>query len=205
MLLTDREDIKPLLCRDRLREFKWTIPNVETKTTVTDQWEKDKKFSKFGKLFKANRTVQDTEIKIKIKFLIQLKRRITEKPCQAHFAKDRDEIVTTDASQTGIAISLWQKQNNNTIRPIAFASRYLKGAEQNYLIEELEQLAVVWGLEKFRFYLYGKNVNLHTDHQTLETLIKRNRVRWQYSARLTKWLDWSAHFELSKKHTARKN
>ena len=105
-----------------------------------------------------------------------MKKLLTEEPCLAHDAKDRDNIVTTDASKTGLGVTLWQKQSDGEIKPIAFGSRYLNESEQNYSIGELELLAVVWGLEKFRFYLYGKKVFLYTDHQALEPLIKRNRA-----------------------------
>ena len=83
----------------------------------------------------------------------QLKQMLTEKPCLAHYAKDKCNMVTTDASKTGLSITLWQKQDNGAIKPIAFGSRYLNDTEKNYSIGELELLAVVWGLEKFCFYL----------------------------------------------------
>ena len=130
---------------------------------------------------------------------------LTEEPCLAHYAKDRENIVTTDASKTGLGITLWQKQSNGEIKPIDFGSRYLNDSEKNYSIGELELLAVVWGLEKFRFYLYGKKVFLYTDHQALEPLIKRNRCNRQYSARLTRWLDRLAHFDIAIQHIARSN
>ena len=61
-------------------------------------------------------------------------------------------MVTTDASKTGLGITLWQKQDNGEMKPIAFGSRYLNDTEKNYSIGELELLAVVWGLEKLRFF-----------------------------------------------------
>ena len=114
-------------------------------------------------------------------------------------------MVTTDASKTGLGITLWQKQDDGELKPIAFGSRYLNNTEKNYSIGELELLAVVWGLEKFRFYLYGKKVHLYTDHQALEPLIKRNRSNHQYSARLTRWLDRLAHFDIAVQHIAGRN
>ena len=62
---------------------------------------------------------------------------------------------------------------------------------------KVELLAVVWELEKFPFYLYGKNVFSYTDHQALEPLIIPNRCNKQYSATLTRWLDRFAHFDIS--------
>ena len=134
-----------------------------------------------------------------------IKKMLTEEPCLAHYAKDRENIVTTDASKTGLGITLWQKQSDGEIKPIAFGSRYINDSEKNYSIGELELLAVVWGLEKFRFYLYGKKVFLYTDHQALEPLIKRKRCYRQYSARLTRWLDRLAHFDIAIQHIAGSN
>ena len=34
---------------------------------------------------------------------------VTEGPCLAHYAKENDNMVTTDASKTGFGITLWQK------------------------------------------------------------------------------------------------
>ena len=48
------------------------------------------------------------------------------------------------------------KQNNNELQPIAFTSRDLNDFEKKISVSELELLAIVWGLECFRFHLYSK-------------------------------------------------
>ena len=48
-------------------------------------------------------------------------------------------------------------------------------------------------------------VHLFSNHQALEPLIKRNRAYPQNSARLPRWLDGLAHFDISIKDTAGKN
>ena len=58
------------------------------------------------------------------------KEMLTEEPCLAHYAKDRENIVTTDASKTGLGITLWQKQSDGEIIPIAFGSRYLNDSKK---------------------------------------------------------------------------
>ena len=62
----------------------------------------------------------------------------TESPCLAHYAKDKDDMVTTDANKTGLGITLWQKQDNGNIKPIADGRRYLNDTGKNYSIGELE-------------------------------------------------------------------
>ena len=117
-----------------------------------------------------------------------IRKMLTEEPALAHYAKDKDNIVTTDASNTGLATAIWQKQVDGELKPIAFGSRFLNDSEKNYSIGELELLAIVWGLEKKNFVstCTEKKVFLYTDHQALEPLIKRNRCNKQYSARLTR-------------------
>ena len=63
----------------------------------------------------------------------------------------------------------------------------------------------MWGLEKFRFDLYGKKVYLYTDHQAIEPLIKGNRSNKQYTARQTRCLDRLTHFDISIQHIAGSN
>ena len=60
------------------------------------------------------------------------------------------------------------------------------------------------GIREIRFYLYGKQVQLFSEHQALEPLLKRNKTNKQFSARLTRWLDRLNHFDISLKHTAGK-
>ena len=132
------------------------------------------------------------------------KQELTTLPCLAHYNGNKENIVTTDARKTGLGVAVWQQQGNRELKPIAYASRYLNDAEKKYSIGELELLAVVWGLERFRFHLYGKHVQLFSDHQALEPLLKRNITNKQNSARLTRWLDRLNHFDICLKQTAGK-
>ena len=86
--------------------------------------------------------------------------------------------------------TLWQKQIDGNLKPIRFASGFLSETEKMYDINDLELLAVAWGLKHFRLYISGKPTELITDHQALELLIKRNRSNKTYSARLTGLIDW---------------
>ena len=56
---------------------------------------------------------------------------------------------------------------------MCYASRSLSSAEKNYAQIEKELLAIVYGCTKFDQYVYGKKVNVHTDHKSLEALFKK--------------------------------
>ena len=58
-------------------------------------------------------------------------------------------------------------------QPIAYASRALTKTEQNYAQIEKELLAVVFGMEKFHQYTYGRKTYVHSDHKPLERLYKK--------------------------------
>ena len=85
----------------------------------------------------------------------QLKKEITEAPCIAHFDPKKGNVITTDACNTGLGAILWQNEGK-FFRPVAFASRFLTDCEKKYAMNELELLGVLWGLEYFRYYVYGK-------------------------------------------------
>ena len=81
----------------------------------------------------------------------------------------------------------------------------MNDTEKSCSTGEQELLAVLWGLEVFRFYFYGRKVYLYTDHQALEPLKKRNRCNEQHSANLFRWLERLAHFDIAIQHIAGSN
>jgi len=76
-------------------------------------------------------------------------------------------ILQTDASNVGIGAVLLQEVSG-VKHPICFASRKLLSRERHYSTIERECLAIVWGIQKFERYLYGKPFILETDHQPLQ-------------------------------------
>ena len=72
--------------------------------------------------------------------------------------------VMCDASGTGLGASL----NLQREQPVAYASRALTTTEQVYSQIEKERLAVVFAIERFDQYVYGRSVR--SDHQPLETI-----------------------------------
>ena len=82
---------------------------------------------------------------------------------------DKVFILRTDASESGLGAVLLQKHDEHVF-PVAFASKKLAGASKSYATVEKECLAIVWAIEKFQTYLYGREFTLQTDHQPLPYL-----------------------------------
>ena len=59
-------------------------------------------------------------------------------------------------------------------------------------------------VRKLQILRLRKKVNLLTDHQALQPLLKRNRVHKQNRATLTRWLDRLSHFDVNAQYTAAK-
>ena len=90
-------------------------------------------------------------------------------PILAYFDPGKDTTVTADASKDGIGAAILQDGH-----PLAFASRSLTSAEQNYAQIEKETLAVTFACERFHQYLYGgKQFTVQSDHKPLETIINK--------------------------------
>ncbi|XP_043062900.1 uncharacterized protein LOC122319558 [Drosophila yakuba] len=85
----------------------------------------------------------------------KLKISLTSKPVVTSYRIDAEHEVHTDASAIGLAGVLMQKDDDQ-LKPIAYYSRSTSKPEKNYHSYELEALAVVESLERFKYYIYGK-------------------------------------------------
>ena len=60
-------------------------------------------------------------------------------------------------------------------RPIAYASRSLAPAEKQYSQLEKEALAIVFGINKFHQFLYGRKFVILSDHKPLQGLFNETK------------------------------
>lgn len=89
-----------------------------------------------------------------------------------------------DASPVGLGAVLIQFQGNEP-RIIAYANRSLTAPEMNYAQTEKEALALVWAVERFHYFLFGRFFELITDHKALETLFG---PKSKPCARIERWV-----------------
>ena len=77
-------------------------------------------------------------------------------------------ILHTDSSLDGLGAVLYQKDPEDKLRVIAYASRSLSKSEKNYPAHKLEFLAMKWAItDKFKEYLYGAPFEVFTDNNPL--------------------------------------
>ena len=85
---------------------------------------------------------------------------------------------------------------------IAYASRFLNSLEEKYSVNELELLGVVWAIEHYKYYLYGKHFTVITDHQALISALNASVRSKTSQSRLTRWIDRLIPFHFDIKHLA---
>ncbi|KAK4321239.1 hypothetical protein Pmani_007963 [Petrolisthes manimaculis] len=117
------------------------------------------------------------------KSFCDLKHALTSAPVLAYPDYSKPFILNTDASYSGLGAVLMQEHQGKN-RPIAYASRTLNKAEKNYAVTEIEALAVVWALKKFKYIIYGYPIEILTDHKPLLHLFKGKDL----FGRMARWL-----------------
>lgn len=102
----------------------------------------------------------------------------------------------TDWAQTGLGAVLVQRDEDGKEQVVAYASRSNNRAESNYSSYEGECLAVVWAVQHFRCYLWGRRFRIVTDHQPLLWLMTNESLR----GKLARWALILQEFDFDIQH-----
>ncbi|WVZ71142.1 hypothetical protein U9M48_019762 [Paspalum notatum var. saurae] len=124
-----------------------------------------------------------------------LKKLLTSAPVLAQPDITKPFDVYCDASGSGLGCVLMQEG-----RVIAYASCQLRKHEVNYPTHDLELLAVVYALKKWRHYLLGNTCHIYTDHKSLKYIFTQlelniSQRRW---LELIKYYDLEVHYHPDK-------
>lgn len=76
--------------------------------------------------------------------------------------------LLVDASPTGLGAILVQYDHQKSMHVICCASKALTPVEKRYPQQHREALAMVWGIERFKFYLLGIKFIVRTDNRANE-------------------------------------
>ncbi|TIB19641.1 hypothetical protein E3P88_04142 [Wallemia ichthyophaga] len=103
----------------------------------------------------------------------QLKKAMTTAPVLKLPSSEGLFYVHTDASDEAIGAVLEQFDEEDNIKPVAYYSKKLQGAQTRYPTHIKELYAIVKALEEWRHYLEGRPFKIFTDHFTLQYLHKQ--------------------------------
>lgn len=105
-----------------------------------------------------------------------LKASLTSQPLLALYHPTKETVLSADASSYGLGAVLLQRQEDKSLRAVAYASKSLTEAEKGYSQIEKEALAITWASDKFKDYLLGLKFHIETDHKPLIPLFTRKPV-----------------------------
>ncbi len=118
-----------------------------------------------------------------------LKKRLTTAPVLTFPDFTKTFYLQCDASTSGIGCVLSHKDKDKKDHPVAYASKALNKHQKNYSIIELELLAIIFGVEYFRPYLYGQKFVIQTDHTPLKYLQNMKNP----TGRFARWIAYLQH------------
>ena len=99
--------------------------------------------------------------------------------------------IMCDVSDYAMGAVLGQR-TKKIFKAIYYASKKFNEAQENYSTIEKEMLAMTFACEKFRPYILGSHVVIHTDHATIKYLMAKKDAK----LRLIKWVLLLQEFDL---------
>ncbi|KAL4384304.1 hypothetical protein GQ457_15G019240 [Hibiscus cannabinus] len=96
-----------------------------------------------------------------------------------------------DASDYAVGAVLGHRKGK-IFHPTYYASKTLNDAQVNYTTTEKEMLAVIFAFDKFRSYLIGTKVIVHTDHSAIKYLLSKKDAK----PRLIRWILLLQEFDI---------
>lgn len=121
----------------------------------------------------------------------KIKELLLEHPILRIYNPHAKTELCTDASSLGFGAVLAQQQSDQKFHPIAYYSRKTSKEASKYSAIELEALAIVSALERFRVYLIGNRFTIKTDCNSLRLLDSKRNV----SPRIARWLMKLSEFD----------
>lgn len=114
---------------------------------------------------------------------MKLKEALTSAPVLVQPDFGRSFTIQCDASRVGVGGVLTQTDIEGREHPVAYVSQKLNKNQKNYTVTELECLAAIVCLKKFRPYVEGLPFKIVTDHSSLRWLMSQKDL----SGRLGRW------------------
>ena len=121
----------------------------------------------------------------------EIKFRLVEAPIMAKPKWNREFEIMCDASDFAMGAVLGQI-DEKVFKAIYYASKTFNEAQENYSTTKKEMLAIVFACDKFRPYILGSHVIIHTDHAAIKYLMAKKEAK----PRLIRWVLLLQEFDL---------
>lgn len=95
----------------------------------------------------------------------EVRQLVSEQSCLKYYNPKAEVTLEVDASMKGLGAAIIQ---NGKI--VAFASKTLTETQSRYSNIEREMLAIVFGIQRFHVFLYGRPFTVVSDHKPLSTI-----------------------------------
>ena len=105
----------------------------------------------------------------------EIKSRLVEAPIMAKPDWNKEFEIMCDASDYEMGAVLGQR-TDKVFRAIYYARKTFNEAQENYSITEKDMLAIVFSCEKFRPYILGSHIIIHTDHAVIKYLMAKKEA-----------------------------
>ena len=106
--------------------------------------------------------------KLPFKAFQEITKLVTQAPIFSYYDPSSDLVIHCDASRKGLGAALLQD-----LKPVAYASRAFTETETCYAQMEKEMLAIVYALETFNQFTFGRHVTNHSDHKPLKGILNK--------------------------------
>ncbi|GBN48694.1 Retrovirus-related Pol polyprotein from transposon 17.6 [Araneus ventricosus] len=126
----------------------------------------------------------------------KLKLYLTSEPCLALPDFSKPFAVCSDASKLALGAVLVQEDETGFLHPIAFASGKLSKAETKFAVVEIETMAIVFAVNHFKNYLFGKHFRIYSDQQCLSKIINYKDP----TSRIARWMVTLQQFDYTVIH-----
>ena len=121
----------------------------------------------------------------------EIKSRFVTAPIMVTPDWNKEFEIMCDASDYAMGVVLGQR-NEKIFKAIYYASKTFNETQKNYSTTEKETLAMVFACEKFRPYILGSHVIIHTDHVAIKYMMAKKDVK----PRLIIWVLLLQEFDL---------
>lgn len=138
---------------------------------------------------------EDQEFKLTtnhVKAIESLKVALISKPVLRIYSPTAETELHTDASSSGYGGVLLQRQSDDGLmHPVMYHSRKTTPAESRLHSFELETLAIMYCLQRFRMYLFGLHFKVVTDCSSLKQTLQKKDV----NAKIARWAMYLEQFD----------